>query len=401
MERLHRVAADVARARGSGAVPAPAFAAGRNLTRAVASPARRRLPVVIATSVIRSTHQGQSHGGVYLIDLESEDVRQVIDWDSCSIDWEGRGGDRGLRGIAFHGDRVILAASNEIFVSDPDFKLIDRVSCRYLKWCHEICIHDGVLYMSSTGFDSILRFDLERWRFLPGFCLRSPDLGPGGRLARKVLRRGGLLLHRFDRSLHHGYLRSLRPHAFDPLGADGPRPADMFHINHVFADADGIHLCGTVLDGLYRLRADRVERICAVPLGTHNTRLIDGRLVYQDTCRDRVGIMPLEGGPAEHYPLPRYPRHQLRHAELGRDHARQAFGRGLCLADDGNLIIAGSAPATITVFRRGRAAPLKSINLTMDVRNAIHGLEVWPFAGAPGQAAAVRSTRAGVAAGAP
>jgi hypothetical protein len=351
---------------------------------------------VIATSVIRSTHQGQSHGGVYLIDLESEDVRQLIDWDSCSIDWEGRGGDRGLRGIAFHRDRVVMAASNEIFVLDRNLDLIDRLSCRYLKWCHEICIHDDILYMSSTGFDAILRFDLQSWRFLPGWCLRLLDVGPAGWLARKVLRRGGLLLHRIDRSLHHCYLRTLRAHEFDPLGGDGPRPADLFHINHVCADARGIYFCGTVLDGLYRLRDDAVERICPVPLGTHNARLVDGLLVYQDTCRDRVGIVPLDGGPPEHYPLPRYPRHRLRHADLPRDHARQAFGRGLCVAD-GDLIIAGSAPATISVFRRGRAAPLKSINLTMDVRNAIHGLEVWPFANAPGHA---RPTLTGVAAGA-
>src|SRR5213080_1115066 len=78
-----------------------------------------KLPRVIATSVVRSAHQGESHGGVYLIDLNSGQYDQVIDWNDESINWEGRGGDRGLRGIAFHNNRVFLAASDEIFVFDP------------------------------------------------------------------------------------------------------------------------------------------------------------------------------------------------------------------------------------------------------------------------------------------
>jgi hypothetical protein len=73
-----------------------------------------RLPIVVLSSVIRSAHQGESHGGVYLVDMASGQVEQVLDWNRAEIDWEGRGGDRGLRGIAFHGDRLFLAASDEI-----------------------------------------------------------------------------------------------------------------------------------------------------------------------------------------------------------------------------------------------------------------------------------------------
>ena len=38
-----------------------------------------KLPTVIATSVVRSAHQGESHGGVYLVDLETgETSRKVV-----------------------------------------------------------------------------------------------------------------------------------------------------------------------------------------------------------------------------------------------------------------------------------------------------------------------------------
>ena len=46
---------------------------------------------------------------------------------------------------------------------------------------------------------------------------------------------------------------------------------------------------------------------------------------------------------------------------------------------DEELFVSGSSPATVTVYRFGQREPVKSINLTMDVRNSVHGLEVWPY----------------------
>ena len=40
-----------------------------------------RLPTVVFSSVVRSTQQLESHGGVYLLDLETEELTQMIDWD--------------------------------------------------------------------------------------------------------------------------------------------------------------------------------------------------------------------------------------------------------------------------------------------------------------------------------
>ncbi|MGI9263906.1 MAG: hypothetical protein ACR2QU_03185, partial [Gammaproteobacteria bacterium] len=58
--------------------------------------------------------------------------------------------------------------------------------------------------------------------------------------------------------------------------------------------------------------------------------------------------------------------------------ARQGFGRGLCLVDD-EVIAAGSSPSTVTLHDLSSMKTTLSINLTLDVRNAIHGLEVWPY----------------------
>ena len=69
-------------------------------------------PTLIATSVVRGSQQGESHGGVYLIDTRSGEIRQTIDWNTSDIDFTGRGWDRGLRGIAFHKNEVYIAASD-------------------------------------------------------------------------------------------------------------------------------------------------------------------------------------------------------------------------------------------------------------------------------------------------
>ena len=110
------------------------------------------LPRMIATSVVRATNQGESHGGVYLVDLLGGSFEQVIDWNEASISWEGRGADRGLRGIAFHEDLVLLAASDEIFVYDTELRLVGSHRNRYLKHCHEIAVDGDHLLHDVDGF---------------------------------------------------------------------------------------------------------------------------------------------------------------------------------------------------------------------------------------------------------
>ena len=44
------------------------------------------LPKIIVTSVVRSSNQGESHGGVYLIDLETENYEKVIDTELWQVE---------------------------------------------------------------------------------------------------------------------------------------------------------------------------------------------------------------------------------------------------------------------------------------------------------------------------
>ena len=58
--------------------------------------------------------------------------------------------------------------------------------------------------------------------------------------------------------------------------------------------------------------------------------------------------------------------------------ARQGFARGLCVLTE-TMVAGGSSPSTVTVYDLKDNEMLLSVNLTRDIRNAIHGLAVWPY----------------------
>jgi hypothetical protein len=75
----------------------------------------------------------------------------------------------------------------------------------------------------------------------------------------------------------------------------------------------------------------------------------------------------------------KYPSDQLTHTDLDDSRlARQGYGRGLCVVNH-RVVAAGSSPSTISLYDLKESKRLMSINLTTDIRNAIHGLEIWPF----------------------
>ena len=301
---------------------------------------------LITTSVVRGTQQGESHGGVYLVDLDKQTVVKTIDWNTTDIDWQGRGWDRGLRGIAFDGEQVYIAASDELFVYTPDFELIASYRNPFLKHCHEICCYERRLYLSSTGFDSMLGFDLDEKRFCWGLQVN------------------------FD-----GREFSATP--FNPNAAEGPMPGNLLHLNNVFCDKTGMYISGLKTGCLLAFDGRKIISWVSLPTGVHNAQPYKGGVIFNDTQSDLVRYARKESQLA--FNVPRYDEEKLTHTELDDSRiARQAFGRGLCRVDE-DIIAAGSSPSTITLHNLSTRKTTKMVTLTFDVRNAIHGLELWPY----------------------
>ena len=127
-----------------------------------------------------------------------------------------------------------------------------------------------------------------------------------------------------------------------------------------------------------KINNDELCIYAKIPPNTHNACPYKEGVLINDTGNDQVAYLSLPGEIIESFPILNYPQEKLKMNNLPKDHARQAFGRGLCVTKD-DLIIGGSSPATISVYQLGQAKVLKTVNLTMDIRNSIHGLEIWPF----------------------
>lgn len=312
------------------------------------------LPTLIATSVVRGAEQGDSHGGIYLIDFSSREVNQVVDWDTSEIDFQGRGWDRGLRGIEFFNGEIYIAASDELFVYDRNFRIQRSFRSTYLKHCHEIFQFNKHLYLTSTGHDSILAFDLEKQAFFWAIHLSAGEEGPGGVA--------------YDPQGING-----------PGGANGPPAQNLLHLNNVYADRRGLLASGLRTGGILHVgNGNVVSKIVDMPHGMHNARPIRDGVIFNDTGANAVRYVGRDGS-QRIFPVPVYDTCELEHVDLADGQtARQGFGRGLCAVSE-RVVAAGSSPSTVTLFDLDSETEIARVNFSMDVRNAIHGLEVWPY----------------------
>ncbi len=304
---------------------------------------------LLTTSVVRGSHQGESHGGVYLLDVEAGTVRQTLDWNTAAIDWQGRGWDRGLRGIAFDGEVVYIAASDELFAYTPDFKLIGSWRNAYLRHCHEIAVHERRLFLTSTAFDTVLGFDLDAREF-------------------------GWALHLATHQLQ------FKGNLFDPRLPDGPLPLNKLHLNSVHCTPEGMYVAGLKTGGMLLFNGTRVQMAVELPPGTHNAQPFRDGVLFNDTEADALRYTGRgEGREDRGMKVPRYEPELLTHTTLDESRiARQGFARGLCVISS-SIVAGGSSPSTISVYDLAANTRLLQVNLTMDVRNAIHGLAVWPY----------------------
>lgn len=304
------------------------------------------LPKLLATSVVRGAHQSESHGGIFLVDMQTSSVEQKYDWDRGDIDFQGRGWDRGLRGIAFYEDEIYIAASDEIFVFNQNFEITASFKNAYLKHAHEVCIHNGKLYVASTGYDSVLRFDLQQ----------------------RVFDRG-LLVRRSDDS-------KVSLDIYDPNANAGPEFKNTLHINQVFVNDNGLHFSGRRMPFLMRVNGNGASKYCQLPSGTHNAQPFKNGALVNDTNSDRVVFF--DALQYTEISVPSFAEDDLSHIEYSDQQlARQSFGRGLCTS--GDLVFAGSSPSTISAYDLKSKMRVKSVNVSMDIRNAVHGLAVWPY----------------------
>lgn len=129
--------------------------------------------------------------------------------------------------------------------------------------------------------------------------------------------------------------------------------------------------------GLLHTDGRDLKLVLALPPGTHNAQPYSTGVLYNDTAAERICFQTQ--AQLTQLPVPRFPReHILNVDRFESTVARAGFGRGLCVLPNG-WVAGGCSPSTIAIYDLQARRTVTQVNLSMDVRNAIHGLAVWPY----------------------
>jgi hypothetical protein len=309
------------------------------------------LPTIITSSVIRSTKKGDSHGGIYRINLETNESHQLLDWNNPDIDWGGRGGDRGVRGLAFWGDTLYAVAGNELFAFERVYdklRVIASYTNQYLKLTHEMWRHQDKLYICSGGTDTILVFDLVKKDWTTSY-------------------------------FHHA--TSNGNQEFDPVTGKGYSNLEgggFMHLDSVYANDDNMWYCGAYSDGLWRynfLTKETTKEAFAIA-DTHNARPYKDGMLYNISRMSRT-IFEKRGLIIEDWDTPKLHEGSLINNNIPQDHAVQGYTRGMVTYDD--YVITGTSPAAVNVWKFGQSHPIKTFYITNDIRNSICGMTLYEW----------------------
>lgn len=309
---------------------------------------------LIASYIARGSTRGESHGGIYLIDLEQQATYRPVDWNLSTIEWREYEGDRGLRGLAIDGETIYVASSHELTAFSRDFRLKKSWQHPCLRNCQDICIWQRTLFVVSAGSDCVLAFDLDQGKFQWVMHISRKEF-------------------------------QFIPRMIEPESNDGPLMLDKLKLNSLYCDANGMYISGSDSGGMLHFNGKKLHMAAELPSGSHNARPFRSGVLFNDSqagvvryCgrddikEDRAMTIPLRTAkPVDNVES---------QASTGKSGlvGQDGYGRGLCALSD-RVVAVGSTPATVTLYDLAANTQLVSVVLSKDVRQSIHSLAVWPF----------------------
>ncbi len=299
---------------------------------------------LLATYEVRGRPLGESHGGLFVIDLANRTAVKKLDWAESRSDLRVLNEDLGMRGVACDADAIYVATSDSLQKYSRDFRPLEAWQNAYLKHCHEMHIHRRRLFIASTGFDSILGFDLDRQAF---------------DWALHVDARGHLLLGKM----------------YDPQAEDGPLLLGKLDISHVHCDANGMYMSGSRTGGMLYWGGREIRMSAELPGGSRNARPFrDGVLFTEHSS----GLLRYTGrGEGREDRALRIRESCVGRPERAIDEDSDALAvgaaRGLCVLSDA-LVAVGSCPASVTIFDLARNEQVFQVTLSKNPNTAVHSV---------------------------
>jgi len=355
------------------------------------------------TSIVRHAAARERSGFLRVVDLEQGLVvaqAPVRESSYRELDPNPRGGYRGAKGLGVHGDRLVVANSERLFVLDPAWRIQQEISDPRMGSVHDIlCEEDGIL-VTCTNCDLLLqvgwygrprgrwswRFDRNLAREL-GFRAVPPlreDLdyrdprATYGRVRSTVQLNGlartdeGVVLS-FGRILSPRTLRKKRlfervavaarrvgvapreePKRESPLPAP-PEPGSSYALVLLR------HARGTPL--AHAGEATVLFRREGVTVPNHNVLQTEGKLVYNDSDRGYLVVLDAET------------RIQVQAVAVP---GSPSFARGLAHLQGGVFVVGSQAPAALHMIDLGSGAVTGTVELSDDPRESVYAVAVLP-----------------------
>jgi hypothetical protein len=303
---------------------------------------------VLATVVLRTSKPQEAHGYLIAIDWGTRRVLRTIAAPGLysELGYRNRGGRRGFRGLARHRGQVWLAASDAIYILDPETLGIDGVvSHRYMGSIHDLFADGDGVWVTCTGADGIFKINREQEVLDERWVKGRPE-------------------------------RDLRIHFDDTL--------DTLHVNSIYRHGGDLYFYAAFTGEVFRVTASGVEVTHTIEPMCHN--------VFQDEGGFFRAVSPVS---------------ELRYGETtvvlpregpSREFTHPGWLRGLEWLPNGHVLV-GSSPARIFEVDLKAGRLVDQLVLKEDSNWTISGITVLPGEGvatAPAGAAASEASTGGL-----
>jgi hypothetical protein len=344
------------------------------------------------TSIVRHAVPGERSGYFRVIDLESRKVvseTALPESASREIDPNPRGGYRGAKGIGLHGDRIVIANSERLFVFDRSWRLEADLTHHYMGSVHDVLAEQESIWVTCTNCDLLLRLGwdgevLDEWTWREDPVLarslgygrappfdRSRDYrdprSAGAALPSLVqlnalARDGQRLLVSFGRVLpRRAYLRKHVAATAARLRIPLPeRPAT--RPSRLPAGAEpGSSSALVALE--QNGAADVVYRAGDATVPSHNVLVAEGCVLYNDTCGGRL------------VELDRAAWTERRSVAVPGE---ASFPRGLARLAGDRYLVGSQRPAAVHVLDLAEGRAVDTFPFSDDERESVYALAVLP-----------------------
>ncbi|MFW5879419.1 MAG: hypothetical protein ACOCUV_01210 [bacterium] len=330
---------------------------------------------LLASTIVRLSQKGASHGMLYEYDTTNKKSKEVFRWADENINWEGRGGDRGLRGIAFYKNLIIVGSGKQILFLNWNYELQDTFQHSLLGDIHELIVHKDDLIITSTLFDLIIYLNIPKKEITQGYFIKPNKINIKKQdifhKKFKALKYRLFYWLNFNTNIEKEYtFKSINPKDYVPEPTSINKS---IHINSVFVKNEVLCFTGTQKNIIFGIDNNQLKKIAIIPYGTHNVQPYkNGYYIANYTIREKVVITNSKGFIKKSFII-NYDKTQIK--SLNTNHAKPGWNRGLCIHKD--ILFIGSSPACINIIDLSNGS-YELIKLDSDVRNSIHGLEVIP-----------------------